>query len=96
VNFYYKLIITKCVKKTKKNVAFSSAFQDLQSSDCKRTNNMQTSAFLKLDKKYHKYYSALATANDKGCIAHVVVQERREIHTFNAHLFVQKIRSECI
>ena len=96
MNFYYKLIITKCVKKTKKNVAFSSAFQDLQSSDCKRTNNMQTSAFLKLDKMYHKYYSALATANDKGCIAHVVVQERREIHTFNAHLFVQKIRSECI
>ena len=78
----------KCVKKTKKNIPFSSAFQDLLSEDCKQKNSTETHAFLKLDKKYLKILlRAKQLPIKKSCTAHEVVQELRAIQTLNAHFF---------
>jgi len=84
-------------EENKKDVAFSSAFHDPSSEDCKQTNIMQTRSFLKL---YKKYCTILLRAKhlpvkeliDTRCHALEAVPERRAIHKLNAFFSYRKLR----
>jgi len=83
-------------EENKGNVAFSTAFHDPSSEDCKQTNIMQTRAFLKLDKKYgiillHAKHLPVKELIDNRCHALEAVPERRAIHKLNTYVFLQKI-----
>ena len=96
-----KNMTTQC--ENKENVAFRPpppAFHDPSSEDCKQTNNMQTRAFLKLDKKYctislRAKHLPVKGLIDNRCHALGVVPERRAIHKLNAFFFLYNIKSEC-
>ena len=79
-------------KENKENVAFPSAFHNPSSEDCKQTNNMQTRAFLKLDKKYctillRAEHLPVKGLIDNRCHALGAVPERRAIQKLNAFSF---------
>ena len=87
-------------EENKENVAFSSAFYDPSSDDCKQTKSMQTRVFLKLGKKcciklLRAKHLQVKGMIDNRCHALEAVPERRAIHKLNAYFFVQKIKSEC-
>ena len=62
----------------KGDVAFSSAFHDPPSKDCRQPNSMKTRALQNFDKKHHHFFYALSNCQSKDLFTDVTPLRRSQ------------------